>query len=292
VILNDQTHTIRNDQIAATIKRHGAELCSLKTAAGAELIWGAGPEWPRHSPLLFPIVGRLKNDALHHRGVTYPMGQHGLARDHDFDWIARNDKSCALVLTDNDETRKRYPFAFRLSVAFALEGSDLDISFEVTNSGSEVLPASIGAHPAFSWPLLPTLAKEEYALTFSDDEPAPVRRLRGGLMRATPESNPVQGRTLALSERLFEDDAIIFDQLKSTEVSYAAKTGPSIRVSWNGFPQLGVWSKLGTTLLCIEPWCGFASPEEFDGEFSDKPGLMHLAPGAQRTFNYRISVGG
>jgi galactose mutarotase-like enzyme len=292
VILNDQTHTIHNDQVAAVIKRHGAELCSLKTAAGGDLIWGAGPEWPRHSPLLFPIIGRLKNDALHHRGVTYPMGQHGLARDHDFEWTARNDKSCALVLTDNAETRKRYPFAFRLAVGFALEGSDLDISFEVTNTGGEVLPASIGAHPAFNWPLLPTLAKEDYTLTFSNDEPAPIRRLRGGLMRAKPEPNPVQGRTLALSERLFEDDAIIFDQLASTAVTYAAKAGPSIRVSWNGFPQLGVWSKLGTTLLCIEPWRGFASPEEFDGEFSDKPGLMHLAPGAQRTFNYRISVGG
>jgi galactose mutarotase-like enzyme len=291
-LVSDQTHTIRSDQIAATIKRHGAELCSLKTAVGHELIWQAGPEWPRHSPLLFPIVGRLKNDELRHRGVSYPMGQHGLARDHDFEWTARDQNSCALVLTDNDETRKRYPFTFRLAVAFALDGSDLDIRFDVTNTGGEVLPASIGAHPAFNWPLLPTLAKEDYTLRFSNDEPAPIRRLRGGLVRAKPEPNPLQGRTLALSERLFEDDAIIFDQLASTEVNYAAKAGPSIRVSWHGFPQLGVWSKLGTTLLCIEPWCGFASPEEFDGEFSDKPGLMHLAPGAQRTFKYRISVGG
>jgi galactose mutarotase-like enzyme len=138
--------------------------------------------------------------------------------------------------------------------------------------------------------MLPTLAKEDYALTFCDDEPAPIRRLRGGLMRAKPEANPLQGRTLALSERLFEDDAI-FDRLASTQVSYAAKAGPSIRVSWDGFPQLGVWSKLGTTLLCIEPWHGFASPEEFDGEFSDKPGLMHLKPQELRSFKYRISVG-
>ena len=254
-------------------------------------MWQAGSEWPRHSPLLFPIVGRLKNDELRHRGALYPMGQHGFARDHDFEWIARDESSCELVLTDNDETRKRYPFAFRLVVTFALSGTDLDVAFEVTNTGDEVLPASIGAHPAFNWPLVPTLAKEDYALTFSDDEPAPIRRLRGGLMRAKPETNPIEGRTLALSDRLFEDDAIIFDQLASKEVGYAAQSGPSIRMSWNGFPQLGVWSKLGAALLCIEPWCGFASPESFDGEFFDKPGLMHLAPEGRRTLKYRISVG-
>jgi galactose mutarotase-like enzyme len=288
--LSDQTHTLRSDQIAATIKRHGAELCSLRNAAGSELIWQAGSEWPRHSPLLFPIVGRLKNDELRHRGAVYPMGQHGFARDHDFEWITRDENSCALVLTDSDETRKRYPFAFRLVVIFALNGSDLDITFEVTNTGGEVLPASIGAHPAFNWPLLPSLAKESHTLTFSDVEPAPIRRLRGGLMRAKPEVNPVEARTLALSERLFEDDAIIFDRLASTSVRYAARGGPSIRVFWNGFPQLGVWSKVGAALLCIEPWCGFASPESFDGEFFDKPGLMHLAPEARRTLKYRINV--
>lgn len=289
--MSDQTHIIRNRQVAATIKRHGAELCSLKNAAGSELLWQAGPEWPRHSPLLFPIVGRLKNDELRHRGKAYPMTQHGVARDHDFEWVARDDSSAALVLTDNDETRKRYPFAFHLAVTFALNESNLDVTFEVTNTGREMLPASIGAHPAFNWPLLPTLSKDSYTLTFSDDEPAPIRRLRGGLMRAMPETSPIEAGRLALSERLFEDDAVILDQLASSFVSYGADLGPSIQMSWNGFPQLGVWSKSGAAFLCIEPWCGFASPEAFDGEFEDKPGLMHIAPGAKRTFQYRIKVG-
>ena len=204
--MSDQTHVLRSGQVAATIKRHGAELCSLKTAAGGELIWQAGPEWPRHSPLLFPIVGRLNNDELRHRGKAYPMTQHGVARDHDFEWVARDESSAALVLADNDETRKRYPFAFRLAVTFALNESDLDVTFEVTNTGREMLPASIGAHPAFNWPLLPTLGKDSYTLTFSDDEPAPIRRLRGGLMRAKPETSPIKAGRLALSEQLFEDD--------------------------------------------------------------------------------------
>jgi galactose mutarotase-like enzyme len=140
-------------------------------------------------------------------------------------------------------------------------------------------------------PPAPALAKESHALTFSEDEPAPIRRLKGGLMRAKPETSPIEARRLVLSEQLFEDDAVILEQLASSFVSYGADQGPSIEMYWNGFPQLGGWSKPGAAFLCIEPWCGFASPEAFYGEFEDKPGLMHLAPGARRTMRYRIRVG-
>ena len=110
-------------------------------------------------------------------------------------------------------------------------------------------------------------------------------------MRPTSEPTPIRGNTLSLSEKLFDDDAIILDQLASSAVSYAANHGPSIDVSWQGFRELGVWSKLGSPLLCIEPWHGFASPMDFDGEFSDKPGVMQIAPGAKRNLSYRIRVG-
>jgi galactose mutarotase-like enzyme len=112
-------------------------------------------------------------------------------------------------------------------------------------------------------------------------------------MRAMPEPNPVSGKKLPLSERLFDDDAVIFDRLASTSVCYAADRGPSIELSWDGFQELGIWSKLGgAPFLCIEPWRGFASPAAFDGEFIHKPGLMHIAPAEKRVLKYRIGVGG
>jgi len=164
--------------------------------------------------------------------------------------------------------------------------------FEIANTSDEILPASIGAHPAFNWPLLPGLAKQAYGLTFSDQELAPVRRLKDGLLRAAPEPNPIRGNTLALSERLFDDDAVILDRLVSTSVRYAADRGPSIEIFWEGFRELGVWSKPGgVPFICIEPWHGTASPSDFDGEFVDKPGLMHIAPGGKRILKYRIRVG-
>jgi galactose mutarotase-like enzyme len=154
-----------------------------------------------------------------------------------------------------------------------------------------MLPASIGAHPAFNWPLLPGLAKENYTLAFSDQEPAPIRRLKDGLLRAKPEPTPIQGKMLALSERLFDDDAIILDRPLSRSVRYAADNGPSLEISWEGFRELGIWSKLGgAPFLCIEPWRGFASPSDFDGEFSDKPGVMQIAPRATEILKYRIAI--
>ena len=186
-------HVIKAGGIAATVKADGAELCSLKNADGLELLWQAGPEWPRHAPLLFPIVGQLKNDQLTHRGKTYEMIKHGVARDQRFEWAEQGAASCSLVLNDNAETRARYPFPFRLTVAYAIGERELEVSLDVTNTGSEMLPASIGGHPAFNWPLLPGLPKEAYSLTFSDEEPAPIRRITDGLMRAKPEPNPISG---------------------------------------------------------------------------------------------------
>src|ERR1700743_1298638 len=110
--MNADKHVIRSGGIAATIKADGAELCSLRNADGLELLWQAGPQWPRHAPLLFPIVGRLKNDTLRHDGKTYPMTQHGFARDLRFDWIEQGVDSCKLVLANSAATSSHYPFAF------------------------------------------------------------------------------------------------------------------------------------------------------------------------------------
>jgi galactose mutarotase-like enzyme len=289
--MSNDSHTLKSGAITAAIKADGAELCSLKNAAGAELLWQAGPQWPRHAPLLFPIVGRLKNDELRLGGKTYPMTRHGFARDLRFEWLEREPTSCKLLLTDSEATRARYPFAFRLEVTYAVSGADLDVRLDIANTGEESLPASIGAHPAFNWPLMPGVSKEAYTLTFSDAETAPIRRLKDGLMRPKPEPSPISGNTLALSERLFDDDAVILDRTASRSVRYAADCGPSIEIAWDGFSELGIWSKPGgVPFLCIEPWRGFASPADFDGEFTDKPGLMHIAPGGRQSLSYRIRV--
>jgi galactose mutarotase-like enzyme len=289
--MSDDTHTLSAGGISATIKADGAELCALKTADGLELLWQAGPAWPRHAPLLFPIVGRLKDDVLRHQDKTYPMTQHGIARDLRFEWRDRGAQSCTLVLSDSETTRARYPFAFRLVVTYRVDATALDTTIEIANPGEEMLPASFGAHPAFNWPLSPDLAKESYRLVFPQAETAPIRRLTGGLMRAQPEPSPIEGTVLPLSERLFADDAVILDHPVSRSVRYAGERGPSLEIAWDDFRELGIWSKpTGAPFLCIEPWRGYASPVDFDGEFADKPGLMLIAAGDIETLRYRVTV--
>jgi galactose mutarotase-like enzyme len=283
-------HTIAAAGIAARISADGAELQSLRDATGREFLWQAGPAWPRHAPNLFPIVGRLAGDTLRHRGKTCRLTQHGFARDMPFAWIERGADACRLALTDNDQTREKYPFPFRFEVAYAATDASLAITFTIVNPAGEILPASMGGHPAFRWPLAGGTAKNDHVLEFSDAEPSPIRRVAGGLLRPESFPSPISGRTLRLDESLFADDAIILETVASRSVRFAAAGLPGLEVSWDGFLQLGLWMKPGADFLCIEPWAGYASPAGFDSEFADKPGLLLIPPGERRTARYTIRL--
>ena len=254
------------------------------------MLWQAGPVWPRHAPVLFPIVGRLKDDRLRHQGKSYHLPQHGFARDRRFAWLNRSATACRLVLHEDAGTRAVYPFAFRLEIAFALDDDALETTFTVTNPGREVLPASLGAHPAFVWPLVEGLEKDAHLLEFAEPETAPVHRLDGGLLKPEPEPTPIAGQALALDPALFAADAVILTQPASRSVRYTASGAPAIEVAWEGFEQLGIWSRDGGDFVCIEPWHGMASPTDFDGEFRDKPGLMLIPPGDRRMLSMRIRL--
>lgn len=274
--------------LSAAVLAHGAELCALADHEGRPYLWGAGPAWARHAPNLFPIVGRLRDDTLVHEGKAYRMNQHGFARDMAFEWVDRSATGCVLALTDSDTTRARYPFGFRFEIAYLARGATLEIIFTVTNTGDVLLPVSMGAHPAFAWPLTPGRAKEEYTLTFDAEETGKLRGVSGGLLTRADRKNPIFDRRLALNEALFADDALILPDAASRSVRYAAQGGPALTVAWEGFPHLGIWSRAGGDFLCIEPWAGMASPEDFAGDFMTKPWLMLVPQGVSRTARMRI----
>lgn len=283
-------HTLSNAYLTCVVKADGAELCSLRDAVDQELLWQAGAAWPRHAPVLFPIVGRLVGDTLTHRGHAYRMTQHGFARDRRFAWLDRKPAACRLVLKDDAQTHASYPFAFRLEVSFTLDDDSLVFAATVINPGREMLPASIGAHPAFLWPISGDGDKSGHVIAFERPEPAPIRRLRDGLLLEERFPTPVQGQTLALDPALFDADAIILDPPAGASLRYAAPGSPRIEIGWQGATQLGLWSRRDGDFLCIEPWHGHASPVGFDGEFTTKPGLMLIPPGERRTLSYRVRV--
>jgi galactose mutarotase-like enzyme len=290
-----ETHRIGSDRLSATIAAAGAELVSLKDAAGEELLWQAGPEWPRHAPVLFPIVGKLAGDALRQDGATYRVTQHGFARDRRFDWIEWTETSAALTLSDDAETRALYPFAFRLEVIYAVEGAALSVTSRVSNPGDALLPFSVGAHPGFRWPLVDGVEKEAHVLEFGAEERGPRRTVEGGLLG--PEAPlPFDGRTLPLNEELFARDALVLPDAASRSVRYAAlgpdgETLRALDISWRGYRDLGIWSApRGAPFLCVEPWRGMASFVGWDGPFVEKPGLVLLAPGETEEFEWRVAL--
>lgn len=285
-------YTLHSPGLSVKIATQGAEWQSLKTADGQELLWQADPKvWPRHAPHLFPIVGRLQGDTLRHEGKTYSLTSHGFARDMAFICEEHSETHCTMLLTDTESTRARYPFAFELRITHRLHGNTLSIHYAIRNPlADHELLASVGAHPAFIWPLGEGIERNAHTITFAQNEPAPIRRVDGGLIKPEGFPTPVKDRVLHLSDELFVDDVVMFDVLESRALVYSAPGAARIKFDFADLPHLGIWTKPGAGFVCIEPWQGHASPQGFDGEFRDKPGVVSIAPQAERVWEYRVTV--
>lgn len=281
---NDDRHDFGSGSLTASVLSLGAELIALKNG-DTDLLWNGGPAWPKHSPILFPIVGSLPNDGVTLAGEPLHLERHGFARTCQFRWIARDDDGCTLELVDDAQTRAVFPAAFKLRVVYLIENGTLRVSYHLHNpSRDSTLHASLGAHPAFAWPQKPGTPKENYRLVFEYDEPLPIRRINAdGLLLHDKVHTPIRENGLALKDSLFEADAIIIDRPESTSVDMIASDGHGIRVMWGGFRELGIWMKPGANFLCIEPWAGYTAPAGFIGDFAEKPGLLHLKPGENWT---------
>lgn len=280
-----EQHRIANG-ISATIKAEGAELCELQDERGQDLLWDGGPLWPSHSPVLFPIVGQLADDQAQIGGRAYPLSRHGFARRRRFAWVERAATCCSLELRDDDATEAVYPFRFRLLLTYTIQNGTLRVEYALTNLGTDVLPASLGAHPAFRWPLRDGI-QSDYRLEFGQAEPAPIHRLAAGLLEPAGLPSPVDGRILPLDPALFVEDAVIMLDPRSRHARYVGPGG-GLEFSWDGFSQLGLWQKPGANFICIEPWQGYSSPVGWSGEFRDKPGVISLAAGETRFFSWSV----
>ena len=286
--------TIASDRLCATVSPHGAELTNLSTTDGRELQWNGDPAfWTGRAPILFPVIGVLRDGSYRYDGRTYAMPKHGFARRSTFDVVARDERGATFRLAASDRTRTIYPFEFRLDVTFRLTDTSLSVTAAVGNRGDRPMPASFGFHPALRWPLPFGRPRPEHRLLFPEDEPQQIRRIDAdGLLRPEPQPTPVAGDTLPLADALFVDDALIFDRLTSRSVRYGAAEGSQLRVDFADFPTLGVWTKPGAGFVCIEPWHGFSDPEGFVGDIRDKPGSFLVAPGAVKTLTMAITLEG
>ena len=280
---SNKTIELENDFAIVKIKTHGAELCSFFIKSSKkELIWNGDEKyWKRHAPVLFPTVGKLKNNVFDYEGNQFSLPQHGFARDMDFEVIHLTKESCELQITHNSETLKKYPFEFKFTTIFSLNGSDLQTLYKVENTGQKPLLFSLGAHPAFNCPFSDGENLKDYELVLGQKETSDILLLSAnGLITGKRQPFLTQENTIALSEELFKNDALVFDDLKSTELSIQSKkSGKKLTISWFNFPHLGIWKPLNAPFLCIEPWQGMADNENANGNLEAKFGIVQLEKG-------------
>lgn len=284
-------NTVNNGLISITIKDHGAELCSLKSNHNnKEYIWQGDPEiWGKHAPLLFPIIGCLKDNRYIYEGKEYSLPRHGFARDYDFNSISGNaDHQVRYLLKSNEQTLKVYPFEFELLITYQLIETAVDITYEVRNKGDKKMYFSIGAHPAFNCPI------EEGQQFLEFDNPVTLERYnlnpQSGLIEEGKQLVMKNQKALLLQYDLFKEDAMIFDtkEIKAVAVKNG-HTGDGIKVSFEGFPFLGIWSPQAP-FVCIEPWYGIADDSTTLGIFESKKGIVELDGKNDFMCRYRIEI--
>jgi galactose mutarotase-like enzyme len=289
---NSSWIALSSAELSAEVNPLGAQLSVLRDAGGRELLWNGDPAvWAGRAPLLFPIVGTLAGGSYRIGSKTYSLSRHGFARGKLFDIVAATSSRATFRLTADEATVQVYPFRFQLDVDFALNGATLSVTSSVRNIGQEEMPASIGYHPGFRWPLPYGEPRAAHFIEFADDEDPSIRRLdTDGLLSPQRHPTPVSHRRLALDDALFRDDVVIFDQIRSRSVSYGADKGPRIRVSYPDARYLGVWTKPGAPFICIEPWQGIADEAGFTGDFGSKLGVFTLVPGAAQSLTMQIAL--
>lgn len=277
---------ISNGTITASVNAKGAELFSLMQS-GIEHIWEGNPEfWGKHSPVLFPIVGTLKDNKYNVNGTEYNLPRHGFARDNEFTIKHQEKSKVVFSLTASDKTREIYPFNFELELIYTITEKGLMLEYVITNNGNEAMPFCIGAHPAFALPG----NFEDYSLVFEKDEPLVSIQLVNDLLSDITTELPVHNKTLPLQYGLFANDALIFTDLKSRVVTITKNKADYLKVTFHKFPHLGIWTKPGAPFICIEPWQGYSDSNTPAVNFYDKAGVITLRPGAKYNTGFEIEI--
>jgi galactose mutarotase-like enzyme len=281
------TTTISNSNLTAQINHFGAELFSLKNRENKEYIWEGNPEfWGKHSPILFPIVGTLKNNSFHYKESEYHLSRHGFARDMKFELIEKLEKSATFSLTSSEESRKVYPFNFELQICYSLEENKLNIDYKVINKNDETMPFSIGAHPAFALPK----PFEDYTLAFENTEILTNYMLENDLLSDNFSTIEMIDNQVPLNYSLFEKDALIFKKLDSKSITILENQNPLLRVRFDNFPNLGIWTKSNAPFLCIEPWLGYSDTVHSTGNILEKEGIQLLKAKKSLECNFSIEI--
>lgn len=282
---------LKNEILEVAVNSQGAELCAIKdTRNQRQWLWTADSNWwPRHAPVLFPVVGKLKDQKYTYDGLSYQMPQHGFARDREHRLIGESGDSLTFSLREDEASLLCFPRAFELLTAYQLTGASISTRWTVKNTGDKVMHFSIGGHPGFLCPLDQDDALEDYQIIFEKEEEPKRWMLDDGLVSGSVPFGRI--KSLALSEALFAGDAVIFSELKSRYILFKSKKRSEyIQFDFGTMPFLAFWKKPNAPFVCVEPWHGLADFREHSGQLEEKFGIEKLQPGEEFHCSYTITI--
>jgi len=276
-------YCLENEFIAVKIKGTGAELCSYyDKQKQREIIWQADPShWKRHAPILFPIVGKVNKNKIRLENETFTLNQHGFVRDEEFNIVEQSNSSITLINNSSKTTKEIFPFEYTLKVMFSLLEKELKVIYTVENNSLQKMYFCIGAHPGFNCPFDKVSSFSDYELEFEKTECSDRLLLNDDGFRTGKRAKEwLCSNTIKLNEELFNQDALIFDDLKSTYLTIGSKKknlNEKIKIGWFNYPHMGIWKPLNNApFICIEPWNGMADEANLNQDFKNKYGVIHL----------------
>ena len=283
-----------NGTLRVEISEIGAELQSIRAADGYEYLWqGDKTYWGGRAPNLFPTVGRLLDGRYTHQGKTYELGLHGFARHANMQVKASQTEAC-FTLRDSEETRAQYPFAFCYEVLYRLDGNVLHVTYRVTNEGDGPMYFGLGGHPGFFVPMFEGAAFEDYRIRLPKcGETLRVEFSDKGLF-VREYDYPLHEGCIDLRHDLFDNDAIVLRNGGDTAIlEHKNAEGRAVEVKFPQMPYVGFWHtpKTDAPFVCIEPWQSLPGREGVCEEWSDRPGMVALAPKASYENAWSIRLG-
>ena len=286
---------ISNGRITIQVDSMGAEPKSLKEiSSGREYMWNADPRyWKRTSPVLFPLVGGLKDGSFRVDGIEYPMGQHGFARDTEFCLKSQAAHEIWFLLESDEETMRRYPYPFALETGYELSDRTVRVKWRVRNPAADTLYFSIGGHPAFLCPIREGTRQSDYSLRFDARKELVSSVLEKGLMSGERAVYALQDGALPVTEHLFDRDALVIERDQAHRVSLVTPEGREYLTVAFDAPLFGIWSPPGKNapFICIEPWYGRCDSADYGGEWRDREWIQTLGAGEIFEASYDIIVG-
>ncbi|MFV0343052.1 MAG: aldose 1-epimerase family protein [Anaerocolumna sp.] len=293
------TYSLQNDLLSIVLNEAGGELTSIiKNQDNTQYLWNADPNyWMRHSPILFPIVGSLKNQTFSFNDQTYSLPQHGFARDMNFVVEEKTDSTILFSLSATDETKKVYPFSFKLLNRYTLTGNQIRVDWEVINTDDQTIYFSIGGHPAFYCPLKEDEKQSDYFIAFDTKVPLHYIIANEQSLAITKPKNEqtvlqTENGIYSITPDFFDQDALIIEDHQCHMVSLLDPSKkPYVSVSFDA-PLFGLWSpaRKNAPFICIEPWYGRCDSVNFTGDFNDRDYINELAIGSTFKAFYTITI--